>query len=237
MGCLTGAIAKLLLTSANLVMAALAAAGVYLGMVIAKVYRGYGDWVPSDALTLLNCAEGAGLVVLVLAALGVITVCCCHNKTVLGTYSTLGVLLAAAVITISAMGFSRVDRHDNSTYNAIMADIEGYDDLGVQDKMEINEKFTDLMCCGANNYTDFAPNPISGTYTLPPGCCGGYNVSRARSECVPDNAYVLGCYNAITIAYGLAYYLFLFGCLFGLAMLVLLVVTFLLIKCTDAMPI
>jgi len=234
MGCLTGAIAKLLLTSANLVMAALAAGGVYLGMLIAKVYRGYGDWVPSDALTLLNCAEGAGLVVLVLAALGVITVCCCHNKTVLGTYSTLGVLLAAAVITISAMGFSRIDRHDNGTYNAIMADVEDFYTLGLQDRMAINEKFADLKCCGANNYTDFAP---LHSYELPPGCCGGFNVSTMGRACVPDNAYILGCYDAITIAYGLAYYLFLFGCLFGLAMLVLLVVTFVLIKCTDAMPI
>jgi len=232
MGCLTGCAAKVVLTAFNAVVAAGAGAIIILSSITSAQLGAFGEWVPKQTYQLTTALQSTGSFVLMLGILGIVTVCCCHNKIFLGVYTILGVALVVCVLTASGVGLGKLEDHTNSTLDTMKDQVYGYASLEPELKLDVNQYFSDGECCGYDGPTDFTGNK------LPPGCCEGFEGNSTTSTCPPGDAWEKGCRSVVQDVFDdLAAASYKLGIAFGAALLLLIITTYILIKCTDALPI
>jgi len=233
MGCITGCAAKVILTVFNGVVAAGAGVMILLASLTSSQLSTFGEWVPNQTNQLMTVLQSTGSFVLMLGILGIVTVCCCHNKLFLGVYSIIGIALVVCVLTPSGIGLGKLEESTNSTLEAIQLDVSDYNTLELEQKLAVNQYFSDGECCGSAGPSDFSK--------LPPGCCGGFNGNDTESLqelCPLTDAFEEGCASKAQDVFDrLASASYTLGIVFGLALLALIITTYVLIKCTDALPI
>jgi len=234
MGCITGCAAKVILTVFNGVVAAGAGAMILLASLASSGLSVFGEWVPKQTYQLNTALQSTGSFVLMLGILGIVTVCCCHNKLFLGVYSIIGIALVVCVLTPAGVGLGKLEESTNSTLEAIQLDVSGYSTLEPDHKLAVNQYFSDGECCGSVGPSDFGSK-------LPPGCCGsftGNDTASLQDPCPLPDAFEEGCASKAQDVFDkLAHASYTLGIVFGLALLALIITTYVLIKCTDALPI